>query len=110
MFDFSEIEWRATRHRGIFLHVLRRDDSNGDATVLIRMEPGCSYPAHRHKGIEEVLVLSGGYGDARGVHRAGDYVLNDAGSAHTPTALEESGEPCILFAVAHGGIELVNGK
>src|SRR5918992_228460 len=108
MLDLSRIPWRATRHRGIHLHFLRRDEATGDATVLIRMEPGCSYPAHRHVGPEEVLVLQGGYRDGRGVHRAGDYVLNDAGSAHTPTALEEADEPCVLFAVAHGGIELVN--
>jgi anti-sigma factor ChrR (cupin superfamily) len=104
MLDFSKIPWRATRHRGIHLHLLRRDEATGDATVLIRMEPGCSYPAHRHVGVEEVFVLQGGYRDSRGAHRAGEYVLNDAGSAHHPTALEEAGEDCVMLAFAHGGI------
>lgn len=110
MIDFSRILWRATRHKGIFLHFLRRDEATGDATVLIRMQPGCSYPAHRHNGVEEVFVLQGGYSDARGTHRAGDYVLNDAGSAHHPTALEVPAEDCIMLAFAHGGIELLNRK
>jgi putative transcriptional regulator len=70
------------------------------------MEPGCAYPSHRHIGPEEVLVLQGGYRDDRGEHRAGDYILNEAGSAHQPTALD-FGEDCILFAVAHGGIEVI---
>ncbi|HZT61385.1 MAG TPA: cupin domain-containing protein [Pyrinomonadaceae bacterium] len=107
MIDFSKINWRATRYEGIHLHFLRRDEATGDATVLIRMEPGCSYPAHRHVGVEEVFVLQGGYADARGLHRAGDYVLNEAGSAHAPTALEETGEDCVMLAVAHGGIEIL---
>jgi len=107
MLDLSRIPWSATRHRGIHLHVLRRDEESGDATVLIRMEPGCSYPAHRHRGVEEVFILQGGYRDARGLHRAGDYVLNDAGSAHAPTALEDSDEDCVMLAFAHGGVEII---
>ncbi|MDQ3805521.1 MAG: cupin domain-containing protein [Acidobacteriota bacterium] len=107
MLDLTRIPWRATRHRGIHLHVLRRDEATGDATVLIRMEPGCSYPAHRHRGVEEVFVLQGGYRDQRGAHCAGDYVLNEAGSAHQPAALAEEGEDCVLLAFAHGGIEII---
>jgi anti-sigma factor ChrR (cupin superfamily) len=107
MLDLSKIPWRATRHEGIHLHFLRRDEATGDATVLIRMEPGRTYPAHRHVGVEEVFVLQGGYRDALGAHRAGDYVLNEAGSAHAPTALEETGEDCVMLAVAHGGIEIL---
>lgn len=105
MLDLSSIEWRATRHRGTFLHVLRRDEQTGDATVFIRMEPGCSYPAHRHVGVEEVLILQGGYRDQTGIHRAGEYLINEAGSTHHPVALDGA-EDCIMFAVAHRGIEL----
>lgn len=108
MFDFSKIEWRETRHGGVFLSVLRLDEKTRDATVFILMRPGCGYPAHRHVGVEEVLVLQGGYGDSKGEHRAGDYIINEAGSAHHPVALE--GEDCILFAVAHGGIERLGSK
>ena len=110
MLDLTRIPWRATRHEGIYLHLLRRDEATGDATVLIRMLPGCSYPAHRHNGAEEVFVLQGGYRDARGEHRAGDYVVNDAGSAHHPIALEDPAEDCIMLAFAHAGIELLNRK
>lgn len=105
MYDFNSIDWKPTRHRGIFVNILRRDEKNGDAMVLIRMEPGCGYPAHRHVGSEEVLILQGGYRDSRGEHRAGDYILNDAASAHAPIALD--GEDCIMLALAHGGIELL---
>jgi anti-sigma factor ChrR (cupin superfamily) len=70
------------------------------------MKPGCGYPAHRHTGIEEVLILHGGYRDRGGEHRAGDYLVNEAGSAHYPIALEGT-EDCIMLAIVHGGIELL---
>ena len=38
----------------------------------------------------------------------GEYVLNDAGSAHHPKALEDPREDCIMLAFAHGGIEILN--
>jgi anti-sigma factor ChrR (cupin superfamily) len=109
MLDLSKILWRATRRKGIHLRFLRRDAETGDATVLIRMEPGCSYPPHRHHGVEEVFVLQGGYRDSRGAHRAGDYVVNEAGSTHHPTALEDPAEDCVMLAIAHGGIEIIKG-
>lgn len=106
MFDFSTIEWRATRHDGISLHFLRNDKETGDATVLIRMQPGSAYPSHRHNGLEEVLILQGGYRDHEGEHRAGEYLINRAGSAHHPIALDLP-EDCIMLAIVRGRIELL---
>ena len=105
MYDLNLIDWRPTPYEGIFVNVLRRDKESGDATVLIRMHSGCSYPSHRHVGLEEVFILQGGYGDQQGERRAGQYIQNHAGSAHAPRAL--AGEDCIMLAIAHGGIELL---
>ena len=105
MLDPSKINWRPTRHQGIFVNILRRCERNGDATVLIRMQPGCGYPAHRHIGIEEVFIIQGGYRDSSGDRRAGEYFVNEAGSAHHPIALD--GEDCVMIAFAHGGIEIL---
>ena len=85
-----------------------------EATVLIRMDPGRGYRAHRHEGVEEVYVLEGGYRDERGEYRAGDYVRYEEGSVHSPVALGRDDRPisdenpaCVLFASARGGITLV---
>jgi anti-sigma factor ChrR (cupin superfamily) len=107
MLDLSAIEWRATKHSGVYLHTLRRDEETGGGTVLIRMEPGCGYPAHRHTGLEEVLILQGGYRDQMGAHRAGDYLTNPAGSAHHPIALDGA-DDCIMLAIVHAPIELLH--
>ena len=87
------------------------------ATVLIRMEPGCGYPAHRHLDVEEVWVLAGGYRDERGTYRSGEYVRYPAGSAHHPVALGDRDQPigaanpvCLLLASARGGIEILGSE
>jgi len=105
MFDPSTIAWQQTRHQGIFVNILRRDEQSGDATALIRMQPGCGYPAHRHVGLEEVFIIQGGYRDSDGEHRVGEYFINDAGSAHHPVASQ--GVDCVMIAFAHGGIEIL---
>jgi anti-sigma factor ChrR (cupin superfamily) len=105
MVDLNSITWQPTRYEGIFVNILRRDEQTRDGTVLIRMQPGCGYPAHQHLGLEEVFILQGGYRDQKGEHRAGEYVLNEAGSAHGPVALGV--EDCIMLAISHQGIELL---
>ncbi len=119
--DEQALGWRATRHVGIEwvpLHLGSEGTAPVDTAVpmetavLIRMAPGCGYPAHRHVGIEEVLVLRGGYRDESGEHCAGDYLRYPAGSAHTPVALGIRGAPegpeneaCLLFASARDGVQ-----
>ncbi|MCY2960868.1 MAG: cupin domain-containing protein [Planctomycetota bacterium] len=119
--DEAALPWRATRHPGIewvplFLAEGDPEARGGtraeESTVLIRMAPGCGYPAHRHVGVEEVLVLRGGYRDEQGEHRAGAYLRYPPGSVHTPVALGVRGAPagptneaCLLFASARGGVE-----
>jgi len=84
--------------------------------VLIRMAPGFGYPRHRHIGPEDVLVLDGAYADEDGrCFEAGEFVRYPAGSAHAPRALEaragatdSDARPCVLFAVAHDGTEVLD--
>ena len=128
----AELPWIATRDRGVSwlpLHLdqpsaraasddaparaARHGARRGGAVVLIRMEPGCAYAAHRHVGTEDVLVLAGGYRDERGEHVQGDHVHYEAGSVHAPRALGDAHRPagpdnpaCVLFAVVPEGVEL----
>lgn len=119
--DAAGVPWRATGSAGVQWLLLAsegRPGASGEglgATVLIRMEPGCGYPPHRHDDVEEVLVLAGGYRDEVGEHRAGDYVRYEAGSIHAPVALgdptlptDASNPACVLFATARGGISRID--
>jgi anti-sigma factor ChrR (cupin superfamily) len=107
------VTWRSTTFAGVSWCDLRSSSppQSRDAVALIRMEPGSGYPPHEHVGIEDVLVLSGGYRDELGVHEAGSYVRYAAGSSHAPIALGDASRPvsranpaCILFAVAREGV------
>lgn len=115
------VPWRSTAWPGVTWHLLAEEEEDAPkgsgasrgATVLIRMEPGRGYPSHRHLGVEEVLVLAGGYRDELGVYEAGQFVRYPGGSHHTPVALGdvaktvgEHNPACLLFASARGGIEL----
>ncbi len=114
--DLDALPWRATSYEGIEWVDLAPTDASeprsDSQTVLIRMAAGRGYPAHRHIGPEDVLVLAGGYRDGDGrAFEAGQFVRYPAGSVHSPVALGEVGGdtvPCVLFAVAHGGTEVVN--
>ena len=111
--DLAGVPWRATRYPGVrWVSLLSGPAEGKDATVLIQMDPGSSYPPHRHRGVEEVLVLQGGYTDELGLHAAGHFVRYPAGSAHAPVALGDPGRPvgpdnpaCLLFASARAGVE-----
>jgi anti-sigma factor ChrR (cupin superfamily) len=114
--DTASIPWRTTHHTGVFWHPFEVPSVPGegrrDSVVLIRMDPGCGYPAHRHLGTEDVLVLQGGYRDDLGEHLAGSYLRYGAGSVHAPVAIgtqgrtvSEDNPSCILFAIARGGVE-----
>jgi anti-sigma factor ChrR (cupin superfamily) len=108
--DLAAIPWQATRHSGVTIHFYASDRRTGRALALIRMDPGCGYPPHRHRGTEHVLVLQGGYRDEHGEHRAGTFVVNDDGSEHAPVALDGPGAvPCVLLALADEGIAPLAG-
>jgi len=108
--DLAAIPWRRTRYPGVALHFYASDRVSGRVVALIRMEPGHGYPRHRHRGVEEVLVVQGGYRDERGQYAAGQFVVYADGTTHTPLALDGPGDgPCVLLAVAHEGVALLTG-
>jgi anti-sigma factor ChrR (cupin superfamily) len=118
--DTSAVPWRETSVPGVEWLLLRdvqraEEGPAQESAVLIRMAPGRGYPAHRHLDVEEVLVLQGGYADERGIHGAGNYVRYEAGTTHTPVAVGDPERPagpsnpaCVLYAIARGGIELID--
>jgi anti-sigma factor ChrR (cupin superfamily) len=75
--------WRTLAYEpfreGIEVHWLSRADPQ---VAVLRYAPGASAPRHRHPGLETIVVLDGAQRDDAGVYRAGDMVLNHAGSEH----------------------------
>lgn len=44
---------------GIFCRILAADEERSRVSMLVRLEPGVSYPAHTHAGVEELHLLDG---------------------------------------------------
>jgi quercetin dioxygenase-like cupin family protein len=68
---------------GVFVKVLRFDQATGRApTLLLRFEPGATYPAHNHPGGEEVFVLEGDIRFGKEHLRKGDYLYTPPNHRH----------------------------
>jgi quercetin dioxygenase-like cupin family protein len=67
---------------GVSLKQLRHDPASGLSTMLVRMEPGASYPAHRHALAEQCLVLQGDLRCGESAYDEGDFLWADEGSEH----------------------------
>ncbi|MCA9560214.1 MAG: cupin domain-containing protein [Planctomycetes bacterium] len=104
--QLDAVPWRETRYPGVAVHFYHSDKTTRRVLALIRMAPGCGYPAHRHTASEEVLVLQGSYRDELGTYRQGQLVRYEAGSEHSPRALD-AGPACVLLALAHEGVKLL---
>ncbi|MGI9295421.1 MAG: ChrR family anti-sigma-E factor [Pseudomonadales bacterium] len=63
--------------------------------TLIRMRRGGAVPKHTHKGQEITLVLQGGFSDANGSYRVGDFVECTSEIEHQPVAHQD--EDCICL-------------
>jgi hypothetical protein len=109
--------WKSwTADAGAALHVVRSDEGNwqhvvegvqakrlfadpvrDSVTMLIRMAPGSEYPAHRHGGNEECLVLEGDVEVGDVVLHAGDYQCARTSSIHDVTRTVNG---CLLLIVS----------
>ena len=69
------------------------DDDTQPAVALLRYAPGASVPAHRHTGMETIVVLEGSQQDERGIYPAGSLVINHVGSVHSV----QSPQGCVVL-------------
>ena len=82
----NESAWKPLNEPGISglsVKVLRFDKGKGRArTILLRFEPGATYPAHDHPAGEEVFILEGEVTFGKHHLRAGDYLYTPPGGKH----------------------------
>ncbi len=89
--------WRDTRVPGMQARLLYIDRRAGRYAALLRMAAGSRYPAHRHSGPEECLVLEGDMRDGDVVLRAGDFQYSPAGSDHGELSTDQG---CLIYLCA----------
>ncbi len=105
----SAIEWRPLDEpgvSGVLVKVLRYDEAAGRApTILLKFEAGATYPAHRHPGGEEILVLEGDVTLGPDRLEAGDYLYTAPGNVH---AVHSKGG-CLLLVSVPAEVEVLRG-
>jgi anti-sigma factor ChrR (cupin superfamily) len=87
-------EWESTPVPGVEARRLLVDGRRERVSMLVRMAPGSSFPAHVHNGDEECFVIQGDLRVGDMTMRAGDYQFAPAGTRH-PVQSTERG--CLLL-------------
>ena len=82
---------------GVTAKQLYVDAERDSVTMLIRMEPGSTYPSHRHSLAEQCLVLEGDLRVGGLVLHAGDFQCAAEGSIHDITRTNDG---CLLLIVS----------
>lgn len=101
--DTTSIEWQEAPGEGVWVKKLFRHKDSGNSSLLIKLEPGAVYHAHRHTGEEHYYVLEGTLEDGGKTISAGGYVHHRPGTAHCP----RSADGCIVFATLGKPVEPV---
>ena len=93
----EEVSWQPLNEPGIsgvFVKVLRYDEATRRApTILLKFEPGATYPAHNHPGGEEIFVLEGEIRLGKDHLRKGDYLYTAPNNRHAV----DSAAGCIVL-------------
>lgn len=85
--DADSYRWAASPQPGVERVMLDRvGGEDGRATSIVRYAARAAYPAHRHPGGEEILVLSGVFSEGDQHYPAGWYLRNPPGSSHQPSS------------------------
>jgi anti-sigma factor ChrR (cupin superfamily) len=94
----SENEWVQTAVRGVRVKILAIDRARDRVTMLLRGEPGATYPAHRHTGPEECYVIRGSLTVEGRLLRAGDFHHAEGASHHGEIHTDEGVEVLLVAA------------
>ena len=89
----NDVKWKSYGAPGVSLGKLYIDKKKREMTCLMRLEPGGTFPLHRHAGSEEVFVLEGDLIVEGEICHQGDYIRSVPGSTHSP--LTQGG--CLLL-------------
>ena len=93
-------EWVQSRVPGVRIKILAIDRARDRVTMLLRGEPGATYPAHRHTGPEECYVISGSLVVEGQLLRTGDFHHAEGDSDHGELHTDEGVEVMLVGAAS----------
>jgi anti-sigma factor ChrR (cupin superfamily) len=93
----GRFDWEPAVAQGIEVKRLFEDSARRRVTMLVRLAPGASYPAHRHADVEELYLLEGEVFVSGVLMRAGDYCHSEADTVHDRI---HTSSGCLFIATA----------
>jgi hypothetical protein len=81
---------------GISCKLLATDDATQRVSMLVRLQPNTSYPAHTHAGVEELHLLEGELWIEDRLLHPGDYNRGEPGTGDE-RVYSETGCTCVLI-------------
>ena len=94
-------EWETLRE-GIQIKHLSRDEGKNLQIDLLKIEPSWSDKGHIHESWEWVYILEGSMEDEKGIHKKGDFLINEKDVLHKTS----SKEGCLILIVWCGKVRV----
>lgn len=96
---------KGVHYEGISVISLHYDaEKKRSTTILLKFEPGATYPYHNHPAGEEIFVLEGEAIIENNTFSNGDYLYTPPGFKHSVT----SKTGCTMFFIVPEEIEIIN--
>jgi anti-sigma factor ChrR (cupin superfamily) len=92
--SFPEFNWKPHPVKGVTMVYLSENYQSRQFSYLIRCQPQTYYPAHRHAGEEEILMLEGDLQIGDRAYQSGQYIFSAVDSYHEAGFTEQG---CTFF-------------
>src|SRR4051812_24178491 len=93
--DTSKLASSPLDFKGVSMRVLQQVEQTGGVTILLRMEPGSSIPAHHHTHADETaFVVEGDFVEDGVSYGPGSFFAGRAGTPHGPHGTAKG---CVLL-------------
>ena len=99
--DIHNIEFRSFDRYGspvpkMSWHIISYDQTSGQGSYVLKMDPGAQTVPHMHMGFEEFLIIEGELIDSDGtVFQKGEFVSFEPGSEHS--SFSKTGALIVVF-------------
>lgn len=103
--DTSSVGWLPLDFPGVSMKTLYNDSRTGGMTVMTRMQPGSTIPAHRHTAADEtVFVVEGDFLEDGQAYGPGSFFVGSAGTDHGPHGTANG---CVLLTTFSAPLDFI---
>ena len=103
LIESASAPWKPSKIQGVQYLPLHADEDERAGSFLLKLNPGTSYPRHRHPAGEEIFVMRGEMTVGDRKLKAGDYLYSPPGSVHDANTTDG----CLFMSILPKAIEII---